>query len=284
MTRPPSWIASVALLLAGAPVAARDRIPRDLSVAETIEYLKSGGEDARREACKRLGDRRERSAAPHVGALVLKDPSVRVRISCVKALEEMGPNAVAAAYVREAVLKDPDPKMRQEALDALADVDPGGAGAVAAQVLLRDKERAVRKQACRAIERRRWASADAAAIKVVTDPTEREELRRACLQAVVAIGSSQGYAVAHKMMTEAVDVDLRKEASAQIEHHPRPSSLPFLCKALYDSNHHLAANAVNGLRRLGRKEGAACLREAARAVRSDRLAGNMNKVAGELER
>jgi hypothetical protein len=120
-------------------------------------------------------------------------------------------------------------------------------------------------------------------LKVVGDAQEPVELRRSCLQAMVSIGSDQGYAVAHKLMTEESNDDLRKEASASIEHHPKDSSLPFLCKALLDKNDRIASNAVNGIKNLGKKEGAACLREAAKSVKSDRLAGNMNKVAGELE-
>ncbi|HEY3449830.1 MAG TPA: HEAT repeat domain-containing protein [Myxococcales bacterium] len=283
MSRTIALAASAVLFLAAAPASARDAFPRDSTVPQMIEYLKTGGEDARREACKRLGQRRDPSALASIGELVVKDPVAKVRISCVKALEDLGANPASVPFVVQAALKDPDRKMREEAMDALEDVDPAGGGAVAAQVLSQDKEHDVRKQACRAIEHRKWAAAEAAVLQVVLGAAENTELRRACVQSMVAIGSDQDYALAHKMMTEEPNDDLRKEASAQIEHHPRADSIPFLCRALRDKNDRIVGNAVNGLRKLGMREGASCLRETAKTAKNDRHAGNMNKVAGELE-
>ncbi|MGC4113500.1 MAG: HEAT repeat domain-containing protein [Myxococcales bacterium] len=279
-----SALCAALVLAAAAPAAARDAIPRDSTPAQMLQYLKTGSEDARRESCKRLGDRRDPSAISAIGELVLKDPVVKVRITCVKALEDLGPYPASVPFIVQAVLKDPDAKVRQEAADSIGDVDPSGGGAVAAQVLTQDKELDVRRQVCRTIEHRRWAAAEGAVLQVVRATTEPTELRRACLQSLGAIGSDQGYALLHKMMTEEATEELRKEASAQIEHHPRPDSIPFLCKALSDRNDRIVGNAINGLKNLGRKEGAPCLREAAKAARSDRHAGNMNKVAFELER
>lgn len=270
-------------LFAVSPAAARDAIPKDATVAQMLEFLKTGGDDARRESCKRLGDRRDPSAISAIGERVATDPVAKVRITCVKALEDLGANPASVPFIVAAVLKDADAKVRQEAADTLGDVDPQGGGAVAAQVLAGDKDFEVKKQICRTIEHRRWAAAEVAVTQVVVATTEKEELRRACIQSLGAIGSDAGFALLHKMMTEEPTDELRKEASAQVEHHPRPDSVPFLCKALADKNDRIVGNAINGLKNLGRKEGAACLREAAKAAKSDRQAGNMNKVAAELE-
>lgn len=275
---------ALAVLLSAAPAAARDALPRDLPPSELVAYLKTGGEDARREACHRLGGRRDASAIPALGEVVVKDPSVRVKAECLQALERIGPNPQSAAFVAEALLKDPERKVRQEAADSLMDVNPQGGGAVAAAALAQEKDSGVRRQLCKSIERRAWKEADAAVIKVVSDAAEPVDVRKTCLESVVAIGSDAGLALAHKMMTDEPNEELRRQASAEIEHHPRPASLQFLCKALLDSNDRIAANAVNGLKRLGLKEGAQCLRDAAQKVGSDRLAGKMNKVADELGR
>ncbi len=279
-----SLLVAVAVFSFASPALARDAIPKDSSTKDLLDYLKNGGEDARKEACKRLGERKDPANISAIGELVLKDASLKVRVECVQALERIGQNPESAKFVREALLKDPEKKMREEAMDSIQDVDPEGGGVVAGQVLASDKELNVRRQACRTIERRSWKAAEAAVLKVVGDSSESLELRKSCVQAMVAIGSDHGYALAHKMMLEEQNDDLRKEASAQIEHHPKASSLEPLCKALKDKNDRIASNAVNGLKNLGMKEGAKCLREAAKEVKSDRLAGNMNKTAAELER
>lgn len=275
---------SLAVLLVSAPALARDAIPKDVGPADLIEYLKTGGEDARKEACKRLGKRKAPDAVPAIGEAVLKDSSIKVRSECIEALEEFGENAQAAGFIAQALLRDPEMKVRKEAADTLQDVDPKNGGLVAAQALGAEKDLKVRKELCNAIEHRRWAAAEAVVSKLVTDPNEPVELRRSCLQAVVAIGSEAGYALAHKMMLEESNDDLRREASARIERSPKASSLQPLCQALKDRNDHIARNAAKGLKNLGKREGAACLREAAQGAKSDRLAGDFNKYASELER
>lgn len=277
-------VLAASLLAVSAPALARDTLPLDLGPKELIEYLKSGGEDARKQACKRLGARKSPAAIPALGEAAVHDASAKVRVECVQALQSIGPNAESARFLREAALNDPDRKVRTEAIDSLQDVEPKTGGDVAAQVLAQDDELAVRKQACRSIERRRWSDANDAVVKVVSDSSEKPELRRACLQALVAIGTDEDYSLVHQMMLEETDEELRREASAQIEHNPKPASLESLCQALKDANERIASNAAKGLKRLGLKEGAKCLRDIAPDVKSDRLAGEMEKIANELER
>jgi hypothetical protein len=277
-------LVACAVLLVAAPAAARDAIPRNVSQQELVGYLKDGGEDARKEACKRLRERSDPTVIPAIGQAMRKDLSPRVRLECLESLKRMGANAAAAPFVREAALEDGDKKVREEALDALKEVDPQHGGDVAGKALLLDREYDVRKEACRVVERRGWQAAVPAMAKVVTDASERPELRRACLQALIATRSDAAYAVVHKVLVEADDEDVRREAVELIEHEPRASSLPALCAALKDKSDRIAGDAAKGLRTLGKKDGATCLRAAAREVRNDHLAGEMNKIASELER
>jgi len=279
-----TMLLNIAVLLVSLPAAARDAIPKDVPPKELTEYLKTGNEDARKEACKRLRDRGNPETLPAIGEAARKDASVKVRIECIQTLEKMGANPAAAAYVREAAVQDPDRKVREEAMDSLQDVDPQNGGDIAAKGLLEDKELEVRKEACSSIERRAWQAAEPAVSKVVTDPNEKPELRKACIQALLALRTDTAYGVVHKVLMEENNEDVRREASALIEHDPRASSLEPLCAALKDRSDRIASNAAKGLRKLGKKEGAVCLRAAAREVKGDRLAGEMNKIASELER
>lgn len=279
-----SLLPALAVLLLAAPAAARDAIPKDVAVPELVNYLKTGGEDARKEACKRLRDRRDPTTIPAIGEAARKDASMKVRVECIQTLEKMGANAAAAAFVREAAVQDPDRKVREEALDSLQDVDPQGGGDVAAKVLLEDKEYDVRKEACEAIERRGWQAAEPAVAKVVADATEKPELRKACVQSLAAIRTDTAYNLLHKLMLEEPNEDVRREATAEVEHEPRASSLEPLCGALKDRNDRIASNAAKGLKKLGKREGAVCLRAVAKDLKNDRLAGEMNKIAADLER
>ncbi|MBI5542462.1 MAG: HEAT repeat domain-containing protein [Deltaproteobacteria bacterium] len=274
----------VATVLIAAPAAARDAIPRDASPKELLDYLKTGNDEARKEACKRLGARKDPSAIAAIGELVQKDPVMKVRAECIQALERIGPHPASAAIIRAALTSDPERKVREEAADSLQDVDPEKGGEVAAQVLAQEKEVGVRRKICNSIEHKAWKAADQAVAKVVSDVNESADLRRSCLQALLSIGSDAGYSIAHRMLLEEPNEDVRREASAQIEHHPKASSLEPLCKALKDPNSRVASNAAKGLKNLAMKEGAKCLREAAQQVKSDRQAGEMNKIAAELER
>ena len=274
----------VAVLLVAAPAAARDSLPKNLSQQELVGYLKDGSEDARKEACKRLRDRGDSSVVPAIGETLRKDSSVKVRLECLETLQKLGANPTSAAFVREAILQDPDRRVREEALDTLQDVDPQHGGDVAGKALLSDKEYDVRKEACRVIERRAWRAAEPALAKVVADPVERPELRRYCMHTLIASRTDAAYAVVHRVLREDNDEDVRREASELIEHEPRASSLPPLCAALKDRSDRIAGNAAKGLRTLGKRDGAACLRAAAKDVRSDHLAHEMNQIASELER
>jgi HEAT repeat protein len=276
-------LVSAAVILLSSPALARDTIPKDASETMILELLKTGTEDQRRDGCHRLAERRSQTGIGGIGELVVGDPSVKVRAQCIKALAHIGANAQSANFIRAVLIKDSDGKVREEAMEALPDVDPQGGGSIAAQVLATDKDPRVRRIACVAVEHHRWTVADPSVAKVVADTNEVVELRRACVQALTTIGSDAGYAILHQLVVNEPNEDVRHEVSAVLERHPRATSLEPLCKALHDRNEHIVSNAAKGLKNLGRKEGAACLREAAAAVKSNHLASEMNKIASELQ-
>ena len=271
----------LAVLCLPSPALARDRVPKNATCLDLVGLLKSDqDEDTRKSACKRLADHKNLETIPAIGEALLKDASVKVRLECLSTLRKMGPDPRSASAVREAALKDSERKVRGEAMEAVPYVDPDVGGEVALSVLAQDREPEVRRQACRAIEKKGWKNVEVELNELVADAKEPSDVRRSCLAAVVSIGSDAGYALVGRLLTDAPVDDVRREAAAQLDKHPRPSSLGPLCKALSDKNQKVVADAAKALKTLGLRDGARCLREAAKG----RLASEMEKYADELEK
>ncbi len=267
------------LALLAPAVSAAGSLPKDLSYNDLIDYLKTGGAEARAEACKRLAQRHSKDAVDPIGAVVEKDEVWKTRKVCVEALKEIG---AGAPHLSQALLQDSEKEVRLAALDALERLEPKDLPALAVKVLEADSDNEVRRRTCWLIEKRGWPPAVAAVAKLIGSDAP-VPLRKSCLKALVANESELGHAALHHALTDDSSVEIRREAGAILEDRPRRSSLQPLCKALSDSDETVVRHAVDGLQRLGLRDGAACLIEASKSVRNDRLAGRMNEVAGKLK-
>lgn len=264
------------------PAAHARGLARNLDEQELVEYLETGSEQARAEACDRLGKRRSASALALVGKRVLEDGSPRVRKQCLQALAAIG-HADGARFARRAALGDADESVRLEALatfSRLAGEAPGVE--LLAAVLKGDGPLRVRREAAQLLGRRRWVSALPALAKVARSDAPRE-LRRECLEALFETRDRRAYAAIHEILLGDPSLEMRREAASRLERHPDLSSLEPLCKVLQDSDERLARSAAEGLYRLGSRKAVPALREAA-SKSSDRLARYMNKVADKLDR
>ena len=86
----------VACAVAAAPAVHARGLPKDLGEPELIDYLETGSEQARAEACVRLGKRRSVAAVAPVGKRVVSDESPKVRRQCVHALAAKSDAATGA--------------------------------------------------------------------------------------------------------------------------------------------------------------------------------------------
>ncbi len=272
-------LCACALVLEGTALA----LPDNMSDRELVEALSSGSTRERAEACDRLGDRRHVQALSQIAQAAEKDGSARVREACTEALAELG-GPESAAVLRRIAASDSEDEVRLEALDGLEEIGTEAADAPAvAQILTSGASARVRKEAADLLGDRRWQAGIPALAEVTRSNSAPIELRRECLEALFKMGAPQADAVVYETLLRSDSVKMRRKAASLIEDRPTASAFQPLCQALSDPDKEVAEDAVEGLLKLGNRDAAPKLREAAQK-RGGWLAKKMNEAADRLSR
>ena len=102
-----------------------DAAAKKVDVSAMTEALKSGGSEARENACIELA-KAGPGAAPAVAALIplLKDNDAEIRRLAAYALGEIGPQAKAALPALAELANDPERRVAMQVVNSLRSIDP----------------------------------------------------------------------------------------------------------------------------------------------------------------
>ena len=276
---------STALLIAAlcAPASAHAGKAFDTEAAsgnDLLETLGHGAEEFRLDATKEIKRRCIVEADAPLAGLAESDPSRRVRLSALVALDHCAmPSALTTA---EAVaLVDFDAGNRRKALAVIERRGTARSAPVLSQVLLGDPDLQTARKAAVVLRSQAWSGAEPVQEEVAATSPDRVTRTNAA-HALLILDRARYTALFHDRLRKEPDARARRDLVEILEKEPTPGDKDILVTMLDDDDPHVARHAARALVRLGDPSVAAILKAKSLDVRDRKVAEEFAEAASLL--